>query len=402
MIPDPPAPDAIAVALGERLGRPVSLAEIGMCGVPDDGPEMGLDFPRDPADAVRGAASFWSTVHRREFLGGAFAVAAYTTPVTRWLVQPDARLHGHRGGRQVGRADLDELWAASSDARSWDSRYGGGSWKSSSVAECLRLRATPLLSGTYQDQIGTELFCVTAELARVVGWSALDMGQHDAAQRHFIQALALARAAGDTGVGCHVLTTMALQALLRGFSGEAIDMTQGAFERARSSASPRVLAFAKMVEARAHGRARDPRAAARALAEAETQLGRGWPDPDPEWISYMTHTRLSSDAVEVWRDLGKPKVAFGWNKHADAMPTGSFARSVGLRLTVLGTTHLQAGELEQGLAMGDRAVEILSRVQSTRARDYVRQYTTALRPWSREPEVRDLLHRARTRLAAAS
>ncbi len=52
--------------------------------------------------------------------------------------------------------------------------------------------------------------------------------------------------------------------------------------------------------------------------------------------------------------------------------------------------------------MGDRAVEILSRVQSTRARDYVRQYTTALQPWSREPEVRDLLHRARTRLAAAS
>ncbi|MFJ8434146.1 sporulation protein [Kitasatospora sp. NPDC094019] len=402
MIPDAPAPELIAVALGERLGRPVTLREIGMAGLPADPAAVGLDFPRDPGDAVRNAANFWSTVHRRDFIGGAFAVAAYTTPVTRWLVQPSAPLPGHRGSLQVGRADLEELWQAASEARSWDSKYGGGSWRSSSVADCLQHRASPLLVGTYPEKIGAELYCVTAELARVVGWAALDMGQHDAAQRHFIQALALARAAGDTEVGSHVMSTMALQAMLRGYPSEAIDMVQGGYERAKGSASPRVLAFAKMVEARAHGRSRDPRAASRALSEAETLLGRARPGNDPEWISHMSHTRLASDAVEVWRDLGNPKAAFTWNRHADAMPEGSFARSVGLRLTVLGTVHLQGGSLEEGVAMGHRAVDILARVQSTRARDYVRDYTTELRRWPKESTVRSLLQRARTELAMAS
>jgi len=136
MAPDAPAPELIAIALGERLGRPVALAEIGMAdmaSLPGDVAGMGLDFPRDPGDAVRGAANFWSTVHphRRDFLGQAFSVAAYTTPVTRWLARPATPLAGHRGGRMVGRADLQELWAAADDARAWDSKYGGGSWKSS-------------------------------------------------------------------------------------------------------------------------------------------------------------------------------------------------------------------------------------------------------------------------------
>ncbi|MFF2385647.1 hypothetical protein [Streptomyces sp. NPDC058108] len=72
-----------------------------------------------------------------------------------------------------------------------------GNWKTSSVTECLRLRAAPLLSGTYTEAIGTELFSATAELSRVAGWAAFDSGRHEEAQRRFVQALRLARAAGD-------------------------------------------------------------------------------------------------------------------------------------------------------------------------------------------------------------
>ena len=70
---------------------------------------------------------------------------------------------------------------------------------------------------------------MTAELSRLAGWTAFDVNQHEAGQRHFIQALRLARAAGDVELGCYVLTTMAMQALLRGFTAEAIDMTEGAY-----------------------------------------------------------------------------------------------------------------------------------------------------------------------------
>ncbi|MFE6055750.1 sporulation protein [Kitasatospora sp. NPDC056446] len=404
MVPEWPVPKLLARAIGERLGRPVQLAEIGMADTETPDVGVGLDFPRDPADAVRAATSFWSSVNRRDFLtGSGFAVASFTTPVTRWLVSPADDTSAHHGTGRVGTADLDELRDAADDARHWDSKYGGGNWKANSVTACLQERAVPLLTGSFSDKVGRELFSVTAELSRLAGWTAFDIGQHDVAQRHFIQALRLARAGGDVQLGCYVLTTMAMQTLLRGFPSEAVDMAQGAFARAKDQAAPRVLAFTKLIEARAHARDDNAKAAAAALASSETLLDRARDRADePAWIDFYHHARLSADAAEVFRDLKKPKEALAWNTQATAMRPGAFTRSVGMRLAIVGTAHLQADDLDQGLALGNQAVDILARVRSSRAKDYVREFNTALIPWRRETTVRDFLHRARTELGIAA
>ncbi|MEU6171308.1 sporulation protein [Streptantibioticus parmotrematis] len=401
MTPKWPVPKLIAQALAERLGRPVALDEIGMGGAETPDACVGLDFPRDREDAVKVATSFWSSVNRRDFLAGSgFAVSAFTTPVTRWLVAPTDEVADHRGGRQVGRVDLEELRDAAADARRWDSKYGGGNWKANSVTVCLQHRATPLLRSSFTDAVGRDLFSVTSELSRLAGWTAFDVGQHEVAQRHFIQALRLARAGGDVQLGCYVLTTMAMQSLLRGFASEAVDMAQGAFERAKGRTAPRVLAFTKLIEARAHARDRDAGAASRALAASEELLSQADADsgPEPAWIDFYHHARLSADAAEVFRDLSNPKAALAWNQQAAAMPTGVFTRSVGMRLAIVGTAHLQARDLDHGLELGNRSVDILARVQSSRAKDYVREFNTALAPWRREPAVRQFLHRTRTEL----
>ncbi|MCP3818961.1 sporulation protein [Streptomyces sp. A3M-1-3] len=405
MTPKWPVPKLITQALAERLGRPVSLAEIGMGEAETPDTNMGLDFPRDPADAVRAATSFWSSVNRRDFLtGSGFAVSAFTIPVTRWLVTPADDTAHHRGGKQVGRADLDELRDAADDARRWDSKYGGGNWKANSVTTCLQERAALMLQGSFTDEVGRELFSVTAELSRLAGWTAFDVGEHEAAQRHFIQALRLARAGGDIQLGCYVLTTMAMQSLLRGFASEAIDMAQGAFERAKGHAAPRVLAFTKLIEARAHARENDPRAASRALAASEDLLGQADAGigSEPAWIDFYHHARLSADAAEVFRDLKNPKAAFAWNQQAAAMPPGVFTRSVGMRLAIVGTAHLQDRDLDHGLELGHRSVGILTRVQSSRALDYVREFNAALAPWWREPAVREFVQRTRKELGVAA
>lgn len=405
MTPKWPVPKLITQVLAERLGRPVSLAEIGMGEAETPDANMGLDFPRDPADAVRAATSYWSSVNRRDFLtGSGFAVSAFAIPVTRWLVTPADDTAHHTGGRYVGRADLDELRDAVDDARRWDSKYGGGNWKANSVTTCLQERAAPMLQGSFTDDVGRELFSVTAELSRLAGWTAFDVGEHEAAQRHFIQALRLARAGGDVQLGCYVLTTMAMQSLLRGFASEAIDMAQGAFERAKSQAAPRVLAFTKLIEARAHARQSDARAASRALAASEDLLGKANADSglEPAWIDFYHHARLSADAAEVFRDLRNPKAALAWNQQAAAMPPGVFTRSVGMRLAIVGTAHLQARDLDHGLEFGHRSVDILARVQSSRAKDYVREFNAALDPWRPEPAVREFIHRTRTELGVAA
>ncbi|HEY8984100.1 MAG TPA: hypothetical protein VIU15_31520 [Streptomyces sp.] len=225
------------------------------------------------------------------------------------------------------------------------------------------------------------------------------MGHHDVAQRYFVQALRMARAGGALDIGCHVMTTMALHTALRGYPDDAVDMVQGAYDRARRHTAPRVLAFAKLIEARAHARLGDGRSAGVALALSERLLERaeeGQGD-EPEWIGYYTPTRLAADAVEIHRDLRHPTAALRWNDRAAAMPAGAFTRSVGLRMTVLATTHVQNGDLDEALAYGRRAVTILHRVRSARAHEYVTDVVRAMAPWRGDPRVRELADLARTR-----
>lgn len=399
MTPRHPVPSLIAEALGEHLGRAVTAEEIGMDPRTASDPDIGLRFPRDPSDAVLGAADFWSDrdVDRRGVIG--FAISAYAMPVTRWLVQPADTGTPRASGPRVGRADITGLWEAVSQAQRWDSKYGGGSSKASSASTCLTERAAPLLRGSYAEATGRELFTVTAELARVAAWTAVDMGNHDAAQRLFVQALRLARAGGAVDVGCYVLSTMALQTTLRGYPSEAIDMAQGAYERARHTASPRVLAFAKLMEARAHGRFGDATAAAAALAETENLLDRARERSDePHWIANVTYARFAADATEVYRDLRDPRAALRWNAEADSMSIDAYTRSVGLRLTATATAHLHNGDLEQALAVADRAVTLISTVKSTRARDYVQAFTDELAPLRKEPQVMEFTRYARSSL----
>lgn len=115
---------------------------------------------------------------------------------------------------------MSKLREAAEDARRWDSKYGGGDWRSSMVPECLRVDAAPLLLGSYTDEVGRALFGATAELTRLAGWMAFDTGQQEAAQRYYIQALRLARAAADVPLGGYVLASMSLQATYRDFPDE--------------------------------------------------------------------------------------------------------------------------------------------------------------------------------------
>lgn len=259
MVPQGAAPHLIAAAIGQKLGRPVPLHEIGLADA-DPAPEVGLAFPRDVGEAVRSATDLYrlDLAGRRagggiwQSLAGSFAVSAYATPASRWLITPadpsvereaplpasgiTAATVGEHA--RVGHSDVAKLREAAEDARRWDSKYGGGDWRSSMVPECLRVDAAPLLLASYSDEVGRALFGATAELTRLAGWMAFDTGQQEAAQRYYIQALRLARAAADVPLGGYVLASMSLQATYRGFADEGVDLAQAALERNRGSPPP--------------------------------------------------------------------------------------------------------------------------------------------------------------------
>ncbi|KRV48408.1 MFS transporter [Wenjunlia vitaminophila] len=407
MVPQGAAPHLIAAAIGGKLGRPVALHEIGLADA-DPAPEVGLAFPRGVNDAVRSATDLWrlDLAGRRDFLAGSFAVTAYAVPTSRWLISPAdgsvARPGTDARGQRVGHSDVRKLREAADDARRWDSKYGGGDWRSGMVPECLRVEAAPLLQGSYSDEVGRSLFGATAELTRLAGWMAFDTGQQEAAQRYYIQALRLARAAADVPLGGYVLASMSLQATYRGFADEGVDLAQAAVERNRGLATARTMSFFHLVEARAQAKAGDSAACGAALARAETHLERARAgDQDPPWLGFYSYDRLAADAAECYRDLGSPTQVRWFTEKALTGPREEFVRSHGLRLVVSAVAELESGNLDAACAQGTRALEVAGRISSVRTQEYVRDLLHRMEPYRDEPRVRELRERARPLLAAA-
>ncbi|WP_049578684.1 hypothetical protein [Streptomyces sp. SBT349] len=413
MVPQGSAPHLIAAAISSKLGRPVPLHEIGLADT-DPAPEVGLAFTRDVPGAVDSATELyrldvapgkgiWQT------LAGSFAISAYATPISRWLISPaDASVAREAGARprdggwgRVGHSDVSKLREAAQEARRWDSKYGGGDWRSSMVPQCLRTDAAPLLLGSYTDEVGRSLFRATSELTRLAGWMAFDTGQQEAAQRYYIQALRLARAAADVPLGGYALASMSLQAVYRGFAEEAVDLAQAALERNRSLATARTMSFFKLVEARALAKARDTAGCESALNAAEGWLERSREgDGDPGWLDFYTYNRLAADAAECYIDLKVPGQVRRFTKHALSEPTEEFVRSHGLRLVVAAVAELEDGNLDAACAAGARAVEVAGRISSARTTDYVRNLLLRLAPYGDEPLVKELQEQARPLLTA--
>ncbi|MDX3367441.1 sporulation associated protein [Streptomyces sp. ME02-6987-2C] len=405
--PKDPVPQYIATALSERIGRTVTVEEIGMGAAPEEAPR-GWDFPRDREEAIEGARAHWSAADGPD---GVFAVSGYVLPVTRWLAVPadsaplpaDSAEYASSGpGRLIAAEDLKELTDAAEQARVWDAQFGGANWRLSSIQRCLNERALPLLDARLDEATSRELFSITAELSRVAAWAAFDAGHSAAAQQHFVQALRLARAGGDIEMGTYVLTTMALHTILEGAPDQALDMAQGAFHRGRRHASRRVLAFAKLAEARALARMGDTTGASTALSRAESWLDKINPGfRDAPRLSYVTPGRLAADATEIFRDLRKPKAALGWSRQAGDLTDVHQTRAVGLRMAVTATAACQIRDLDQALEHGDRALELLHRVESIRARTHLEDLATALKPWATEPQTNAFLQRLKERALTA-
>ncbi|MFG2606941.1 MFS transporter [Streptomyces sp. NPDC048514] len=417
MVPQGAAPHLIAAAIGQKLGRPVPLHEIGLADA-DPAPEVGLAFPRDVAQAVKSATELYrlDLAGRRagsggiwQSLAGSFAVSAYATPASRWLITPaDSSVAREAGSAEdsgapikVGHSDVQKLREAAEDARRWDSKYGGGDWRSSMVPECLRVEAAPLLLGSYSDEVGRALFGASAELTRLAGWMAFDTGQQEAAQRYYIQALRLARAAADVPLGGYVLASMSLQATYRGFGDEGVDLAQAALERNRGLATARTMSFFRLVEARAHARAGDAQAAGAALKASEGWLERSREgDSDPTWLGFYGYDRFAADAAECYRDLKAPRQVRRFTEQALSKPTEEFVRSHGLRLVVSAVAELESGNLDAACEQGVRAVEVAGRISSARTTEYVKDLLHRLEPYGDEPRVVELRERARPLLMA--
>ncbi|MBM7170942.1 transcriptional regulator [Streptomyces sp. G44] len=394
------APGIIAEALGRKLGRTVTIDEIGMANGKNLASGVGLQFSPTVLGAIEQVCELWrSDVGRRDFLSGStVAASALVEPSRDWLISsPDPQV-GRTAGPRVGMADVAAVKAMTEALTRLDHQYGSGHVRPV-VVHYLNSVVSGLLAGSYREAVGRELFAAVARLTELAGYMAVDTGQPGLAQRYYIQALRLAQAAGDRGYGGYVLAaSMSHLAAQLGNPREIAQLARAAQEGTRGRVTPRAEAMFHAAEARGHALLGDARAtqavAGRAIEAMDRAAGEGDSGDDPVWIQHFDHAYLADEMAHCHRDLGQADAAARSAQESldGHPPTRARRRAIGLVL--LATAQVQRREVEQACHTGMQAVELLGTLRSNRGAEYLEDFQQRLEPFREEPVVREFGARA--------
>ncbi|MFH8368598.1 transcriptional regulator [Streptomyces sp. NPDC018031] len=389
------APGIIAEALGRKLGRTVTIDEIGMANGKNLASGVGMQFSPTVLGAIEQVCELWrSDVGRRDFLSGTtVAASALVEPSRDWLITgPDAQVARSAGSR-VGMSDVAAVRATTEAIVELDHRYGSGHVRPV-VVHYLNSVVSGLLAGSYREPVGRELFAAVARLTELAGYMAVDTGQPGLAQRYYIQALRLAQAAGDRGYGGYVLAaSMSHLAAQLGNPREIAQLARAAQEGARGQVPPRAEAMFHAAEARGHALLGDARAAESASGRAQQALDRAEAaadsGDDPQWISHFDRSYLADELAHCHRDLGQAESARQRAEETLAgLPEGRVRRRA-IATLLLATAQVQQRDVEQACHTGTRAVELLGSLRSNRGAEYLDDLQQRLEPFRDEPVVRE-------------
>lgn len=395
------APAVIAQALGRKLGRTVTLDEIGMANGRHLAAGVGLQFAPTVTSAVEQAGELWrSDVGRRDLLAGGstVAAAALVEPSRDWLITPPDAQVARGNGARVGPADVEVVRATTAALSDLDHRYGSGHVRAV-VVHYLNSVVSGLLGGSYREEVGRELFAAAARLTELAGYMAVDTGQSGLAQRYYIQALRLAQAAGDRAYGGYVLAAgMSHLAASLGNAREIAQLARAAQEGARGRATPRAQALFLAAEARGHAQLGDSRTceavagrAVEAMERAEAERDRG---DDPRWIRHFDGAYLADELAHCHRDLGRPRETVRYAEESLAGHPERRTRRRAIGLLLLAEGHLQSREVEHACHNGTKAVEMLGGLRSERGAEYLESFRQRLEPFANEPVAREFVAHA--------
>ncbi|MCT2592662.1 transcriptional regulator [Streptomyces sp. N2-109] len=400
------APAVIAEALGRKLGRPVTLDEIGMANGKNLASGVGLQFAPTVPAAVEQVCELWrSDVGRRDFLtGSTVATTALVEPSRDWLITaPDEAVSRTAGGR-VGTADVAAVQSMTDALSQLDHRHGSGHVRPV-VVHYLNSVVSGLLAGSYREDVGRALFGAVARLTELAGYMAVDTGQPGLAQRYYIQALRMAQAAGDRAYGGYVLAaSMSHLAASLGSPREIAQLARAAQEGARGQVTPRAQSMFLAAEARGHALMGDSRfchavagQALKALEAAEAQADSG---DDPVWIAHFDRAYLADELAHCHRDLGQSQGTIERARESLAGHSEGRARRRAIGLFLLADGQLRQREVEHACHTGAKAAEVLAGLRSDRGAEYLDDFQQRLVPYAKVPVVAEFTARVELRAVA--
>ncbi|MEU1813681.1 tetratricopeptide repeat protein [Streptomyces roseifaciens] len=329
-----------------------------------------------------------SDVLRRAFMTG--GTAAAVAAASLGAAAPAAP--APRGPRRAGEAEASAVEQAVRRIRLLDDRHGGDGLYRRSTRP-LRIAYELLDADTRRRSVAERLQSGAGELALSVGWLAHDSGRFADARSHYAEALATARVAGDAALEAHAFCNAAFLARDAGRPREAVRAAQAAQGAAKGLASPRLLALLALREAGGWAGLGDRAACEAALLRARTLFGRGPGDADPEWMSFFGEAELEGLEAQCRSALGDWARAAEHARRAVALQDPHFARNTALFTAQLAGDLARGGAPDAAAAAGERALDLLAEVRSTRIRTMLAATARLLGRHGGEPSVAGFLER---------
>lgn len=362
-------PPAARRALGLDAGTQAT-------GVTDSRAVAEVSFPDTPEQAARNVSRLWIADLNDAALiqRGRADPRAWNNASLRWLVDP-GRVPGDQPTRgvHIGMSDVERFRATVDVFARLDDKFGGGHARQSLI-QYLRTDADRMLSGSYTEAVGRELFAAVGEATLLAAWMSYDSAPASAlAQGYFVQALALAQAGNDRLLGASILDAMSHQATFMGRFTEAASLARAARTGTRGIATPTLTAHFHTMEARALARLGDAKACGHALSEGMKEFEMAKPENDPAWIRYFNESEISAEFGHCMRDLGRAGDAI---EHAGngLGKSGDFVRSDFFVSMVLADAHLSAGDIEHACTVTLRALSSGEQIRSARCISYLREF----------------------------
>ncbi|MEU6059544.1 transcriptional regulator [Streptomyces sp. NPDC047097] len=362
-------PDLICEVLGARLRRPVGLDDIGL-GVPGQAPAA---HGSPLSGFVERATALWrSDEQQRPHILGASAVTGTPAvmPVWEWENPPEDTDVSRAGQDRVGPSDIALLRAARAHYELMYRRSGGVATRAR-IVRFLNTETAPLLRGGYSDALGRQLHRATGGLVAVAGICAYDSDAHGLAQRYFHQALRLAKASGDQGLGAYVIALLVNQSLFLGEFRQAVAFAEAALRTAGRQITPALAADLHAMQAKAYAHLGDGSEALACIRRAEAEAERIRPGREPDETGYVQPGLVNVQVAEALLSLGDLHAA---REHATAaVATPAHDRGRVHRLAMLSRIQLRQGEPDLAARTAREMAERARGMESQRLRDRLRE-----------------------------
>ncbi|MFI1830657.1 transcriptional regulator [Streptomyces sp. NPDC020412] len=374
-------PDVICEIVGARVGRTLTLDDIGMgkaSATPASTP-LGGFIERSTA-MWRGDAQHRRDVQEAPVITGLPAVG----PVWEWENPPEDTDVSRAGTIRVGLGDVGTLRTARTHYEQMYRKAGGVATRSRVLA-FLNSETAPLLRGSYSDATGRELHRATGGLVAVAGICAYDSDAQGLAQRYFHQALRLAKASGDRAFGGYVIALLVNQSLFLSDYRQAVAFAEAGLRTAGSAVSHALACDLYAMQAKAYSRMGDQPSAHRAMTLAERAAGLIRREVEPAETSYVQAGLLETNLADALMRLGDMRAAQTYAAEAVAVQTHERGRIH--RLATLADCQIRACEPERAADTATTMLDGMEGVESRRLRDRllklrrtladVRSYATA-------------------------